>query len=119
MGKDWKKLNRKATFKMSYKARSFKIQGVLSKLLSSFKKSLKEAEDKEEESKDEFDKLMSSKNEQKDKAENALGSMEVEGGARGMSKSQAQDEVDDLEDQVDNDKKFITETEEALDDKKD
>merc|ERR1719198_471078 len=47
---DAKKLNRKATFKMSYKARSFKIQGVLSKLLSSFKKSLKEAEDKEVES---------------------------------------------------------------------
>lgn len=116
---DAKKLNRKATFKMSYKARSFKIQGVLSKLLSSFKKSLKEAEDKEEESKDEFDKLMSSKNEQKDKAENALGSMEAEGGARGMSKSQAQDEVDDLKDQVDNDKKFIQQTEGALDDKKD
>jgi chromosome segregation ATPase len=115
---DAKKLNRKATFKMSYKARSFKIQGVLNKLLSSFKKSLKEAEDKEEESKDEFDKLMSSKNEQKDKAENALGSMEAEGGARGMSKSQAQDEVDDLKDQVDNDKRFIQQTEEALDDKK-
>merc|ERR1719460_3515412 len=117
--KDWKKLNRKATFKMSYKARSFKIQGVLNKLLSSFKKSVKEAEDKEEESKDEFDKLMSSKNEQKDKADNALTSMETEGGARGMSKSQAQEEVDDLKDQVDNDKRFIQETEDALDDKKD
>merc|ERR1719271_2188411 len=28
---DWKKLNRKATFKMAYKARSFKIQEVLAK----------------------------------------------------------------------------------------
>jgi hypothetical protein len=44
--------------------------------------------------------------------------MEAEGGARGMSKSQAQDEVDDLKDQVDNDKRFIQQTEEALDDKK-
>merc|ERR1719408_65327 len=30
---DWKKLNRKATFKMAYKARSFKIQEVLAKML--------------------------------------------------------------------------------------
>merc|ERR1719454_1367486 len=38
--KDWKKLNRKAGFKMSYKARSFKIQGVLNKLKQSFHQSL-------------------------------------------------------------------------------
>jgi predicted RNase H-like nuclease (RuvC/YqgF family) len=117
--KDWKKLNRKATFKMSYKARSGKIQGVLGKLLASFKKSLKEAEDKEDDAKDEYDKLMSSKKEQREKAENALSSMSVEGGARSMSKSQAQDEVDDLKDQVRNDERFISETETALEDKKD
>ena len=29
---DWKKLNRKATFKIVYKARSFKIQDVLAKM---------------------------------------------------------------------------------------
>lgn len=33
---DWKKLNRKADFKMGYKARSFKIQDVLAKLLQTF-----------------------------------------------------------------------------------
>merc|ERR1719444_510850 len=36
---DWKDLNRKATFKMSYKARSFKIQEVLQKLLQTFEAS--------------------------------------------------------------------------------
>merc|ERR1719460_2936032 len=85
--KDWKKLNKKATFKMSYKARSFKIQGVLNKLLASFKKSLKDANAKEKDAKETYDKLMTSKNDQKDKAEGALSSMAVEGGARGLSKS--------------------------------
>ena len=37
---DWKKLNRKATFKMDYKARSFKIQDVLKKLKTEFETSL-------------------------------------------------------------------------------
>jgi hypothetical protein len=37
---DWKKLNRKATFKMAYKARSFKIQDVLKKLQSTFSSNL-------------------------------------------------------------------------------
>merc|ERR1719382_961673 len=37
---DWKKLNRKATFKMGYKARSLKIQDVLSKLLETFNSNL-------------------------------------------------------------------------------
>jgi len=40
---DWKKLNRKATFKMSYKARSFKIQEVLSKMQKTFTASLADA----------------------------------------------------------------------------
>merc|ERR1719218_275397 len=35
---DWKKLNRKATFKMKYKARSGKIQDVLRNLLITFQK---------------------------------------------------------------------------------
>jgi len=44
---DWKKLNRKATFKMNYKARSFKIQGVLKEMLATFRSNLKDAEDDE------------------------------------------------------------------------
>lgn len=116
--KDWKKLNRKATFKMSYKARSSKIQGVLAKLLASFKKSLKEADGKEEEAAATFNKLMKTKKEQRSHAEKAMSSMGVEGGARGLSKSQSLDEVADLKDQVKNDEKFISETTESLKKKK-
>merc|ERR1719352_1882054 len=44
---DWKKLNRKATFKMAYKARSFKIQGVLKKMHQTFDMNLKDAQQHE------------------------------------------------------------------------
>merc|ERR1719293_319367 len=54
---DWKKLNRKATFKMAYKARSFKIQDVLKKLHETFTINLDDATAKEKASKEEYEKL--------------------------------------------------------------
>merc|ERR1719221_1024541 len=54
---DWKKLNRKATFKMSYKARSFKIQDVLKKMHQTFTINLKDATDKENDAIAEYEKL--------------------------------------------------------------
>jgi len=114
---DWKKLNRKATFKMSYKARSVKIQSVLAKLLSTFTGNLKEATDKEDKAQKTHDKLMKSKSDQKTKSEEALKKMEKEMGARGMSKEDASDEVKALELQVKNDKKFIADTQKAMSDK--
>merc|ERR1719171_3467642 len=115
---DWKKLNRKATFKMSYKARSFKIQDVLSKLLATFSSNLAEAEQKEATALASYEALMEAKTAQKDAAEEALAKMDVENGAKGLSKSQAQDEVDSLTAQVEADKKFIEETSVALETKK-
>jgi len=90
---DWKKLNKKATFKMSYKARSGKIQDVLARLHSTFETNLEEATDKEDEAQDTYDKLFKSKSGQLDKAEEAFDKMEVENGARGMSKENALDEA--------------------------
>merc|ERR1719161_2000062 len=40
---DWKKLNRKATFKMKYKARSLKIQEILADMLQTFQDNLADA----------------------------------------------------------------------------
>merc|ERR1719159_1668626 len=40
---DWKKLNRKATFKMKYKARSLKIQEILADMLQTFEDNLADA----------------------------------------------------------------------------
>merc|ERR1719161_983097 len=115
---DWKKLNRKATFKMKYKMRSGKIQDLLAKLLSTFKSNLKDAIDKEDTASKEYDELMDAKNAQKSKTEDALSGMEAETGARGMALEDSNSEKDALTKQVENDKKFIENTIKDLADKK-
>merc|ERR1719487_1588107 len=115
---DWKKLNRKATFKMAYKARSFKIQGVLKKMHQTFSINLKDARDKEAKAESDYQKLKGAKEGQLDSARGALNKMESENGAKGMSRQESQDEVDALKTQVANDEKFIKQTEKALADKK-
>merc|ERR1719329_1275972 len=116
---DWKKLNRKATFKMAYKARSFKIQEVLAKMLDTFKTNRKDARDKEDEAQSQYDELSGNKREQLESAQEALSKQDTEKGAAGMSKENAQTEVDALKTQVANDEKFISQTATALENKKD
>jgi regulator of replication initiation timing len=116
---DWKKLNRKATFKMAYKARSFKIQEVLKKMHQTFTINLKDATDKEADAKAEYEELKKAKTGQLTSTQEALSKMESENGANGMSKQDAQDEVDGLKQQVKDDTKFIAQTEKSLADKKD
>jgi len=115
---DWKKLNRKATFKMSYKARSFKIQDVLKKMHQTFEINLKDATKKEAAAKAEYETLMEAKNGQLDTARDSLAKMDEENGARGMSEQDASDEVAALKKQVADDKEFIKETEASLATKK-
>merc|ERR1719460_2081126 len=115
---DWKKLNRKATFKMAYKARSFKIQEVLAKMLDTFKTNRKDARDKEDEAQSQYDELSGNKREQLESAQEASSKQDTEKGAAGMSKEESEDEVDALKTQVSNDEKFIEQTAKALEDKK-
>jgi len=115
---DWKKLNRKAGFKMAYKARSFKIQDVLKKLQSTFTANLQEATDKENDAKTAFDNLMTSKKEQLSQAQDALTAMDSENGEKGLSKSDAQDEIDALTTQKTNDEAFLDQTKSDLINKK-
>eukprot|EP00747_Dinoflagellata_sp_TGD_P157410 gnl/TRDRNA2_/TRDRNA2_177735_c1_seq6.p1 gnl/TRDRNA2_/TRDRNA2_177735_c1~~gnl/TRDRNA2_/TRDRNA2_177735_c1_seq6.p1 ORF type:complete len:707 (+),score=306.28 gnl/TRDRNA2_/TRDRNA2_177735_c1_seq6:74-2194(+) len=105
-------------FKMKYKMRSGKIQKMLKKLLDTFEDNLKTAKDKEKDEKDEYDKLMDSKGDQLEDAEDALNSMDGEGAARGLAKEEAEQERDDLKEQIKNDEKYIEETEDALKEKK-
>merc|ERR1719261_627594 len=79
---DWKKLNRKATFKMAYKARSFQIQGVLKKMHQTFSINLKDARDKEAKAESDYQKLKGAKEGQLDSARGALNKMESENGAK-------------------------------------
>lgn len=116
--KDWKKLNRKAEFKMKYKARSVKIQDTLAKLKDNFKTAKEDADKKEEASKKTYDTLKESKEAQLTTSQDSLNKQEVEGGAAGVSKEDAKAEIESLETQVTDDKKHITDTEDALKKKK-
>merc|ERR1719487_739523 len=111
---DWKKLNRKATFKMSYKARSFKIQDTLNKLHQTFSINLQEATDTENKAQSDYDKLKEGKEAQLDAAREALNKMASENGAKGMSRQEAQDEANALKKQVSDDEQFIADTQKAL-----
>merc|ERR1711915_456145 len=93
---DWKKLNRKADFKMKYKARSGDIQKTLNGLLETFSGNLKEADAKEKKAQEEHKTLMDSKKDMLSKAQEALEKMEVEGGARGLTVAEAKSEIKDL-----------------------
>jgi len=115
---NWKKLNRKATFKMSYKKRSGEIQDVLKKMKEDFAQNLKDAEKRETKAQEDYDSLKSSKETLLETAESALKTMSGEGGANGMSKSESEDEVGDLKQQRTNDKKFMKETKDDLKDMK-
>merc|ERR1719321_805686 len=110
---DWKKLNRKATFKMKYKARSLKIQEILADMLQTFEDNLADATKTESDAKANFDKLTGSKNEQLTAAQDALSGGEGEGAARALSMEESQDEVDALTTQVENDEKYIAQAEDA------
>merc|ERR1719375_2018782 len=115
---DWKKLNHKAVFKMKYKARSLKIQDVLEKLLQTFQDNLAEAEAKEAKAEEVFAKLSSSLKAQLEKAQASLQEMAAEGAARGLSQEEAQEEIDALKLQIENDLKFIQQTQQSLDEMK-
>merc|ERR1719453_1673943 len=110
---DWKKLNRKATFKMKYKARSLKIQEILADMLQTFQDNLADATKKESDAKSSFDTLMGSKNSQLSAAQDALSGGEGEGAARALNAQESQDEVDALTTQVENDEKYIGQVEDA------
>jgi chromosome segregation ATPase len=115
---DWKKLNRKATFKMAYKARSFKIQDTLKKMLQTFTTNLNDAQAAEAKAEADYEKLMDAKGQQLDAARESLTKMSVENGAKHMSRQEASDEVEALKTQVKDDTEFIAQTEKALADKK-
>lgn len=114
----WKKLNRNATFKMSYKARSFKIQDVLAKLQENLATNLQEAEDKESKAKALYTKLSAAKTKEKNAAEDALRKLTGENGAKSSSLSESQDEKTALEKQISDDEGYIAQVQQSLAEKK-
>jgi len=114
---DWKKLNQQATFKKTYKARSMKIQELLSDMLQTFQDNLADAETKEEASKTTFTTLMASKESQLAASQEALSAGEAEGTSRTLAKDEAQLEIDALKEQVKTDEGYIKQVGEGMKDK--
>jgi len=115
---DWKKLNRKADFKMAYKHRSGHIQDVLKKMKSTFESNLADAEASEKKAIEDYTNLKDAKTEQLTTAEDALNKQDGENGAKAMSKEDSEAERDALETQISNDKGFIEATAKDLATKK-
>jgi len=107
---DWKKLNRKATFKMKYGSQTGRIIKTLKDLKFTFTESLSEAEQKENAAQAAYNTLKGSKEGMLNKADQALVDMVAEHGARALTKSEAQAEVDALGAQITADNRFISET---------
>jgi DNA repair exonuclease SbcCD ATPase subunit len=114
---DWKKLNRDATFKKKYKARSGEIQDILADMLNTFVDNRNEAVAAEEKAQSDFDALMESKTEQLDSAKQALLDKAGETGARGEALATSEAEKSDLEGQNENDEGFLADTKSACETK--
>jgi len=110
---DWKKLNREATFKKKYTARSGGIQKILGDMLTTFTDNLNEAVAAEEKAAEDFATLMEAKNEQLDQAKQALLDKSGENGARGEALATSEAEKKDLEGQNERDTKFLADTKET------
>lgn len=115
---DWKKLNRKAEFKMKYKARSGEIVDLLNKMLKTFQNNLEEADQKEEAAQKQYDELSEAKQGELEKAQAGLNELSGEGGARGLVKEDSEAEMEDLKAQVKADEGFIEDTTKSLEEKK-
>merc|ERR1719262_324963 len=107
---DWKKLNREATFKKKYTARSGNIQNILGDMLTTFTDNLNEATAAEEKAAADFDTLMEAKNEQLKAAKQALLDKSGENGARGKSLADSENELSDLQGQNERDTQFLADT---------
>merc|ERR1719379_3324108 len=104
---DWKKLNREATFKKKYEARSGGIQDILKDMLKTFEDNLEEATAAEEKAAADFDALMTAKKEQLSTAKQAL----LEKGGRGEALATSKEEKKDLEGQNERDAGYLADTE--------
>jgi len=107
---DWKKLNRKADFKMAYKHRSGHIQDVLKKMENTFEQNVHDSEAQEEKAVEDYNELKEAKTEQLTAAEDALNKQDGENGAKASSKEDSETERDALVTQINNDKGFIEAT---------
>merc|ERR1719265_1943603 len=116
---DWNKLNREATFKKKYTARSGGIQKILGDMLQTFTDNRNEAIAAEDKAKTDFDTLMEAKTSQLTAAKEALLEKSGENGARGEALANSESEKSDLEGQNERDTQFLADTKQTCETKAD
>mmetsp|Transcript_76165 Transcript_76165/g.203570 ORF Transcript_76165/g.203570 Transcript_76165/m.203570 type:complete len:541 (+) Transcript_76165:591-2213(+) len=114
---DQKKLNRKATFKMDYKARSQKIRQILVDLRDATQAQLDELTAAEQEAITSYNGVRSAKKTELTAAVSAKNTGAEEAAARAKAKQQAQDEVSALSTGKTDDERFKSQTEQSCRDK--
>jgi hypothetical protein len=114
---DWNKLNREATFKKKYTARSGGIQKILGDMLQTFTDNRNEAIAAEDKAKTDFDTLMEAKTSQLTAAKEALLEKSGENGARGEALANSESEKSDLEGQNERDTQFLADTKQTCETK--
>jgi len=116
--RDEKMLRKKADFKEKYTKRSTKIQVILDRLKRTFAKNLADTVASENKAKADYAKLHTSKSSALTAALAAQTSGAVEGAAKTKALNNAGTEKTDLQKQVTDDTRFMTETQTSLDLKK-
>lgn len=111
-GSNWdqKKLNRKATFKMGYKARSQKIRQILADMKTDFEKTLTDLRDAESKAVTDFTALRASRKDELDTTVTAKNTGAEEAAARNKARTESQDEVNDLTTANTDDERFVSQT---------
>jgi hypothetical protein len=107
---DQKKLAKKGSFRMGYKARSQKILKILEDMKTQFESDHKQMIANEEEAVADYTRLRASREAELNTAVNAKNSGAEEAAARNKAKQKAQDEADELTDANNKDEQFVSET---------
>eukprot|EP00811_Abedinium_folium_P033865 NODE_6799_length_1638_cov_2.641297.p1 GENE.NODE_6799_length_1638_cov_2.641297~~NODE_6799_length_1638_cov_2.641297.p1 ORF type:complete len:366 (-),score=153.47 NODE_6799_length_1638_cov_2.641297:102-1199(-) len=111
---DWEKVNKESQWHEKYIARSNEIVKQLGGLLETFTANLKDAREAEEKAASTYKTLTEKKNSEKTATEEALAALKEENGARALTKTEAQEEIDGLKKQIADDKTLIIATEKDL-----
>jgi len=114
---DYKKMNKEKKFNKKFKVRSGKIQELISDMRVAFQDNLEQAELKEEEEQASFDKLKAAKESQLEAAKDALAALGGETASREEAVAEAKEEITAVEEQIEKDKGFMKDTEDAYKEK--
>jgi hypothetical protein len=114
---DYKKMNKEKKFNKKFKVRSGKIQELIKDMRIAFQDNLDQAEAKEDEEQASYEKLKAAKESQLEAAKDALAALGGETASREEAAAEAREEISAVEEQIEKDKGFMKDTEDAYKEK--